>query len=148
MSILGKNLLQSNRSSLTCTYKCGNACAGEAPNHSDNAYFADIMSRRGALKVMGAGAVTIGGGAALAACGADSDSEAASTVVETATSTSKVTETSTSAESKKIEPVKGMQFEPVAPNKNDKITVPAGYESSVLIAWGDPVYEDAPHWVK
>lgn len=94
MSILGKNLFQSNRSSLTCTYKCGNACAGEAPNHSDNAYFGDIMSRRGALKVMGAGAVTIGGGAALAACGADSDSEAASTVAETATSTSKVTETS------------------------------------------------------
>lgn len=30
MSILGKNLFQSNRSSRTCTYKCGNACAGEA----------------------------------------------------------------------------------------------------------------------
>ncbi|GAA1176912.1 PhoX family protein [Corynebacterium glaucum] len=147
MSILGKNLFQSNRSSLTCTYKCGNACAGEAPNHSDNAYFGDIMSRRGALKVMGAGAVTIGGGAALAACGSDSDSEAASTVGETATSTNQVTETSASAgESKKIEPVKGMQFEPVAPNKNDQITVPEGYESSVLIAWGDPVYEDAPEF--
>ena len=45
MPLKGVNLLfQSKRSSLTCTYKCGNACAGEAPNHSDNAYFGDIMS--------------------------------------------------------------------------------------------------------
>ena len=37
MPIKGINLLfQSKRSSMTCTYKCGNACAGDCTNESDN----------------------------------------------------------------------------------------------------------------
>lgn len=59
-----------NRSSVTCKYRCGNACAHEAPNTSDNAYFGDIvesvLSRRGALKASGVLALTVGGAAALA----------------------------------------------------------------------------------
>lgn len=39
-----------------------------------------------------------------------------------------------------------MQFEAVAPNTEDKVVVPAGYSTGVLIAWGDPVYEDAPEF--
>ena len=59
---LGVNLLsQSKRSSLTCTYKCGSACAGECTNESNNPYFGDIVSRRGVLKAFGAGTVTLGG---------------------------------------------------------------------------------------
>ena len=46
------------RSSVTCLYRCGNACAQAAPNCSDNEYFGDMMrsavSRRGLLR---AGAV-------------------------------------------------------------------------------------------
>ena len=52
MTIKGLNLLfQSKRSKLTCTYKCGNACWGECTNTSDNAYFGDLVSRRGVLTV-------------------------------------------------------------------------------------------------
>ncbi|HKM24883.1 MAG TPA: hypothetical protein VJY40_04510, partial [Corynebacterium sp.] len=60
MSLKGRNLFSnkfaSSRSSLTCTYKCGNACFGECDNNSDNPYFGDLMSRRAALK---AGSLTV-----------------------------------------------------------------------------------------
>ena len=32
-------------------------------------------------------------------------------------------------------------FTPVPPNIHDQVTVPEGYESRVLISWGDPLYE-------
>ena len=98
------------------------------------------MSRRGVLKAFGAGTVTLGGSAFLAACGVDDN--AAQTETATATSASSVTEAATA----KITPAKGMRFESVQPNEKDEVVVPAGYETSVLIAWGDPVYEDAPEF--
>ena len=59
MELNGRNLLAnmftSSRSSLTCTYKCGNACFGECDNPSDNAYFGDQFSRRTALRAGGLG---------------------------------------------------------------------------------------------
>ena len=56
------------RQAVTCQYRCGNACAHEAPNTSDNEYFGDVVrevvSRRGVLK---AGAVVaVAGAGALA----------------------------------------------------------------------------------
>ena len=138
MSILGKNLFHSKRSSLTCTYKCGNACAGECTNESDNPYFGDIMSRRGVLKAFGASTVAFGGTAVLVACGAEGD---AGTETQAATPTSNA-----DAAAAVITPVAGMRFESVAPNEKDEVVVPAGYATSVLIAWGDPVYEDAPEF--
>ncbi|PLW73140.1 phosphatase, partial [Streptomyces sp. DJ] len=46
------------RSALTCRFKCGDACAHEAPNTTANAYFGDVvsdaLSRRSVLR---AGAV-------------------------------------------------------------------------------------------
>ena len=45
------------RSPVTCELKCGNACAHEAPNGSDNDYFPDVasraLSRRGVLGAAG-----------------------------------------------------------------------------------------------
>ena len=68
MALKGRNLLSSlfasSRSSLTCTYKCGNACFGECENKSNNPYFADQFSRRTALRVGSLSVVTVGGGAA------------------------------------------------------------------------------------
>ena len=70
VALIHKNLLKnpfaSSRSSLTCTYKCGNACRDDAPNEfSSNEYFADVAkraySRRQALKVGGAATVAFGG---------------------------------------------------------------------------------------
>ena len=80
MALIHKNLLKnpfaSSRSSLTCTYKCGNACRDDAPNEfSSNEYFADVAkraySRRQALKVGGAATVAFGGASLLAACTTD-----------------------------------------------------------------------------
>ena len=55
------------RSAMTCRYKCGNACAHEVPNTSDNEYFGDIVdravSRRGVLKASAVGALVAGVGA-------------------------------------------------------------------------------------
>ncbi len=72
MSLKGLNLFSnkfmSSRSSMTCTYKCGNACFGECGNQSDNVYFGDVMSRRSALRAGSLTVVSVGGAAALAAC--------------------------------------------------------------------------------
>ncbi|MCW2610874.1 MAG: phosphatase, partial [Cryptosporangiaceae bacterium] len=52
------------RSAMTCTYRCGNACAHPAPNTSDNSYFGDLvdahLSRRGLLRLGAAGAIVAG----------------------------------------------------------------------------------------
>ncbi|WP_288832322.1 PhoX family phosphatase [uncultured Corynebacterium sp.] len=141
MAIRGLNLLfQSNRSKLTCTYKCGNACYGECTNTSDNEYFGDTVSRRGVLRAFGLGVVTVGGGAALAACGAG-ESGASSTGAASGSSTS-----GSGSSSADVKPLEGMQFDSVAPNTDDSVVVPAGYTTGVLIAWGDPVYQDAPEF--
>ena len=51
------------RSAMTCAYRCGNACAHEAPNKSDNPYFGDVLeaalSRRDLLKAGAAAAVVL-----------------------------------------------------------------------------------------
>ncbi|KXB54709.1 Tat pathway signal sequence domain protein [Corynebacterium sp. CMW7794] len=141
MALLGKNLFSnrftSSRSSLTCTYKCGNACFGECENPSSNAYFGDQFttpfSRRSALRAGGLTVVTVGGGAALAAC---SPAEEGASAGSGSTTTAKVELTS----------AEGMRFEAVQPNTKDEVVIPAGYAQSILIAWGDPVIEGAPEF--
>lgn len=136
MALQGRNLLfQSNRSTLTCTYKCGNACLGDCTNTSSNPYFGQVVSRRTVLRGSALTALTISAGSALAAC---------STADEAGVATS-TTPTPSAGSSASAAP-KGMQFEPVAANTTDDVVVPNGYESEGLIAWGDPVYEDAPEF--
>ena len=123
------------RSSITCRYRCGNACSHEAPNTSDNTYFADVVadvvSRRKALK---AGAVIAVAGAGVAAA----------------------TGTAAAAPAERHVPGHsgpghsghgtGLDFEPVAPNDLDALVVPPGYEQGVVIRWGDPVVPGAPRF--
>jgi secreted PhoX family phosphatase len=115
------------RSSITCLYRCGNACAHEAPNTSDNEYFgdvvADVVNRRKMLK---AGAVIAVAGAGMAAVG-------------TGTAAA---EPSTSGHGG--QGGTGLGFEPVAPNDLDAVVIPPGYEQGVVIRWGDPVVPGAP----
>lgn len=139
MALKGLNLFSnkftSSRSSITCTYKCGNACFGECENKSDNPYFGDMMSRRSALKAGSLTVLTVGGGAALAAC-SPADGNAAS-------SSSGVASSSAASEHVSAD---GLKFSAVEPNEDDRVTIPEGYQQSVLIAWGDPVIEGAPEF--
>nr|WP_246421934.1 PhoX family phosphatase [Nocardiopsis mwathae] len=112
------------RSRATCRFRCGDACFHDAPNTSGNAYFGDIftavLSRRNALR---AGAV----GAGASALGLGSLGPALA------------------------EPENGgrnprLRFKSVAPNSEDKVTVPEGYDHNVVVRWGDAVLPDAPEF--
>jgi secreted PhoX family phosphatase len=112
------------RSRVTCRFRCGDACFHEAPNTSGNAYFGDVfaaaLSRRNLLRAgaVGAGATAMGFGALAPAS---------------------------------AHPANGrgnprLRFDSVAPNNDDAITVPRGYEHNVVIRWGDPVLPGAPEF--
>ncbi|MGU3436267.1 PhoX family protein [Actinomycetes bacterium M1A6_2h] len=121
----------SARSSLTCRYKCGDACFHEVPNTSKSEYFGDVvktaMSRRGILKGGAMTVLAVGAGGLLAACATDQPAATGG-----ATATGDAT------------PVQGFDFTAVAPNTEDAVVVPDGYEQAVVIRWGDPVIEGAP----
>jgi uncharacterized protein len=135
MALVPLNLLvthngRSSRQHVTCRYKCGDACSKPAPNTSDNEYFGDIakaVSRRSLLQAGGVAVLAVGAGSALAAC-ASGEQPAA-------------TPTSSAAPA---EPPPGMNFAAVAPNSEDAVVVPDGYQQAVVISWGDPVVEGAP----
>ncbi|WP_433435300.1 PhoX family protein [Nonomuraea sp. CA-141351] len=116
------------RSALTCQFRCGNACAHDVANTTGNAYFGDVvkeaLSRRGVLRAGALGALVAGAGIAGAAPAMADDPEAAAAA--------------------KGGPVGDIRFTPVAPNKNDALSIPEGYRSSVVVRWGDPVLPDAP----
>ena len=100
------------------------------PNTSDNEYFGDIVqavSRRSALKAAGVTVLAVGAGSALAACGTDEQP------VATPTSSAPPPETPP-----------GMKFTAVAPNSEDVVVIPDGYQQGVVISWGDPILPDAP----
>ncbi|MFI5714740.1 PhoX family protein [Nocardia sp. NPDC051750] len=115
-----------SRSRVTCQYKCGNACFHEVPNTSSNTYFGDIVagiSRRRVLQGGAAAVVAIGAVGALAACGDDAGAGTADGA-----------------------PGTGTGFAPVAPNTEDAVVIPEGYEQGVVIRWGDPLFADAPEF--
>lgn len=133
LAIFDKHAGASKRSRVTCHYKCGDACWHEPPNTSDNEYFRDIarnaVSRRSVVRGSAAAVVAVGATSALAACGDDSKS--------TAQPSSAVEVTGTGNGN-------GMNFVPVAPNTEDALVIPDGYEQAVVIMWGDPVVPGAP----
>ncbi|MFC7621511.1 PhoX family protein [Microlunatus sp. GCM10028923] len=115
----------SNRTAMTCLYRCGNACAHPAPNESDNPYFGDLVqaevSRRGLLKAAAIGAMVVGA----AGAGVLGTPEPAAAKPATAP---------------------GLSFKPVPPNRLDAVIVPNGYDHSVLVQWGDPILPGAPRF--
>lgn len=98
---------------------------GESTNTSPNAHIDDIiavrLSRRGVLKG-GIAATTsaLFGSLGLSACGGSSSTSGDSTL--------------------------SLGFEAVAKNKNDVVTLPAGYEVSILHALGDPLTVTDADW--
>ncbi|WP_406639769.1 PhoX family protein [Amycolatopsis sp. WGS_07] len=116
------------RSAITCEYRCGNACAHEAPNPTGNEYFGDIakgVSRRGVFKAGAVMAAAAGGFAALSGTAAAAPSQAPAPLAKGRT-------------------VPGTDFTPVPPNKLDAVSIPDGYAQHVVIRWGDPVVPGAP----
>ncbi|WP_262851249.1 PhoX family protein [Mumia quercus] len=124
----------SGRAALTCRMRCGDACAHDAPNTSDNAYFGDVataMSRRGLLRT---GAV-VGAGAAAAGLALATAAPAAAAPAVPAKGRPGGPGAGTG---------KGLDFVPVAPNTRDQVTVPPGYAQAVVMAWGDPLFRGTP----
>ncbi|MGY1948958.1 PhoX family protein [Nocardia asiatica] len=118
---------QSSRASITCQYKCGNACFHEVPNTSNGEYFGDIvaaLSRRGVLKGGAAAVLAVGAASLLAACGDDTPTDPAAAAGGS--------------------PGTGTDFAVVAPNTKDEVVVSEGYQQQVVIRWGDPLFQDAP----
>ena len=118
-----------NRNAATCQFKCGNACAKDVCNTSDNEYFRDIadaaLSRR---SVLGLGAVAsaalVVGGEILRAPSANAQTTAAP------------------GNSAKL------QFNAIAPvpRSSDTLSVPEGYDWSPVIRWGDPLFKNSPNF--
>ena len=112
-----------SRSAMTCQYKCGNACDHPIPNTSNNPDFRSVIEgaiqRRSVLRgaAIGAGALALGGLAAAPAA-----ARPAASLATAATG----------------------GWTPVEPNVRDIVSIPEGYSSRVVIAWGDPVVPGAP----
>lgn len=119
-----------SRSHLTCQYRCGNACDRPIPNQSGHPEFREVaasaLARRSVLK---GGAVAAG---ALALYGATTGPVAASPMAG-----------GLRRGPGRTDGVGSHSFTPVLPNTADEVTVPSGYRSDVVIAWGDPVLHDA-----
>ncbi|XVV12537.1 PhoX family protein [Actinoplanes sp. CA-131856] len=118
-----------SRDAMTCLYRCGNACDHPAPNESANPYLGDVvssaLSRRGLLAAGGAGALVLG-----------------------LSSTPAIAATPASAApvpASRPRPSSGkLTFKAIPPNQLDTLIVPNGYDSSVVIRWGDEVVPGAP----
>ncbi|MEV4282256.1 PhoX family protein [Actinoplanes xinjiangensis] len=126
-----------SRDAMTCLYRCGNACDHPAPNESGNPYLGDVvnaeMTRRGVVRAGAVGAMVLGfGGSALAAASPATAAPAAPALG--------------GAREHGHRPHRAgrLSFETVAPNTLDQVSIPAGYRSSVVIRWGDPVVPGAP----
>jgi secreted PhoX family phosphatase len=126
------------RSPMTCLYKCGDACSHPVPNESANEYFGDVVagqvSRRGLLKAGAVGAVAAGIG--LTAAPAAAAAPAAPAVpTGDAAARSRVDVSGTA-----------LSFSTIPPNQLDTVVVPNGYDSAVVIRWGDEVLPGAPEF--
>jgi secreted PhoX family phosphatase len=121
------------RSAITCKNRCGDACAHEAPNTSGNAYFGDVVGevvrRRGLLK---AGAVFAVAGAGVGLVGAGSAAAQPTSGVDADMGGGRRKD--------------GLNFTAVAPNTEDRVVTPEGYEQDIVLRWGDPVLPGAPEF--
>ncbi len=112
-----------SRSAATCFYRCGNACDHPEPNTSGNTHVRSVLAgaigRRAVLGGTGAGLGMLVLGGSLGSAAVAGRTGGGTTAAAGG-------------------------WTPVAPNVRDAVTVPAGFRSRTVIAWGDKVYADAP----
>lgn len=129
------------RSALTCRFRCGDACFHEVPNTSDNEYVGDViagaLSRRSMMRA--AAVVTVASAAGTAALTAGAPEAQAAVAAGHGKGRDK-----DKGKGGKGKAARGLRFTPVAPNTDDKVTVPDGYRQNVVIKWGDPILRGAP----
>jgi len=113
------------RSRMTCTFRCGNACAHPAPNRSGNPHIAELLGGVVARRTVLRGAAAAG---------------AAAGVLTTPSTAAAATGLSGA------EAAGSLTFRPVAPNRRDNVTVPVGYDYDVVVKWGDRVLPGAPRF--
>ncbi|RII11317.1 hypothetical protein DSC45_28935 [Streptomyces sp. YIM 130001] len=124
------------RSALTCRYRCGDACFHEVPNTSDNEYAGDViagaLSRRSMMRT--AAVVTVAAAAGSTVLGGPGASPAAAAA------------TPAGGRGKHGKAARGLRFDAVAPNTDDTVTIPSGYDQNVVIRWGEPILRGAPRF--
>ncbi|MGC9410205.1 PhoX family protein [Streptomyces sp. DZ1-3] len=123
------------RSAMTCRFRCGDACFHEVPNTSANEYVGDViagaLSRRSMMRAAAVVTVAAAGAGAVGVAGAPS-AQAAPAAGHG------------HGHHPKPQGARGLRFTPVAPNNDDKVTVPEGYRQDVVIRWGEPILRGAP----
>ncbi|GII26295.1 PhoX family protein [Planosporangium mesophilum] len=128
------------RSAMTCQYRCGNACDHPVPNESDNEYLGDLIStgltRRGLVRAGALGALVVG------AAGAGLAGAATPALADPDGARPEVPEVDPAAAPTAAAAV--LTFKPIPPNQLDTLVVPNGYDSAVVIRWGDAVVPGAP----
>ncbi|MFJ1749021.1 PhoX family protein [Streptomyces sp. NPDC088116] len=128
------------RSALTCRYRCGDACFHEVPNKSDNEYVGDViagaLSRRSMMRAAAVVTVATAAGSAIGFGPGGSPAVAAPAGDDA--------KGHGNGSGSKTDGARGLRFTPVAPNTDDKVTIPAGYSQNVVIRWGEPILRGAP----
>lgn len=121
-------------------YEIDNSGIEPLSNHSNNTTFEEVLTqRRQFLKGSLSTAVAAFMGVGLAGCGGDNDKKSTSS---SSSSSSSVASSSSSAASSSAAPLLG--FSAIATNRNDVITVPAGYTATAFVPWGTPLTGSMP----
>lgn len=120
------------RPAISCRYRCNDACSRPAPNPTDTTPFREVaaaaLSRR---RVLQAGLVAGISGTLAAACGTGGGAGAGAAPAAGAAGSAGPMPSP-------------FGFAAVAPNTEDAVRVPGGFEQQVVIRWGDPVLPGAP----
>ena len=121
-----------SRSWATCFYRCGNACDHPEPNTSGNEHVSDVIEGAIRRRAFLGGSVAAAGASALVVSGLRSPAAAAPAPGPAGPSTAGGSTPATDG------------WTPVEPNVRDNVSVPSGYRTSLVAAWGDPVVAGAP----
>lgn len=109
-----------------CRWGCGNQCAHDAPNTSDNETFAEVSRRYLSRRAFVTGAAAAAGLLTLKFSGLEGLAGTAAAAEDTAGQSTGTL----------------LNFTPVPLDDKDRTMVAAGYTSRVLIRWGDPLLLD------